>query len=669
MSALADLTDPVDDADVEWASRILGLRDLDEARYDFLTTMESVDVTACPGSGKTTLVVAKLAILARKWKSRTRGICVLSHTNVARREIEERLAGNEAGHLLLRHPHYIDTIHGFVNRFLAIPWLLSNGHSVTAIDDDITAAARRRNMGSGLYTVTQFLERKQWTVERLRLQGTNFTDPLGDGGFPAGRHAKTYQIAAEALSKAARQGYFCHDEMLLFGEALLQEHPEAARLLPRRFPVLLIDETQDTSVRQERIIVSALPLSRMESVQRVGDPNQAIFEDEADASTFPDPLRRPISLSKSFRFDDSIASRASGLGVNPLTPGGLQGVRAAEPGEPPGRHVIFVFPDNDPARVIPEYAAHVARVMEAMQPAQPGNGSVIAIGEVHRVKNDVGAGDPKFPASVCHYWDGYRPASASRTPRPRELVSHVRAARALTASGRSPEAINMIASGITRLVNTISDDPVIKPGMRPHLTPDRQLAGSPEGRGAYHAILLAAAPDAEDSPEQWRKTIMNARIVTGALLNVQPKAVTSDLLNWISPPANDDATPGEWATQPNSQRVQVGGRVIEVQMSSIHAVKGETHFATLVMETYNYTHSLKSLLPWLLGDAEGAYDPQGKPVAPRQQKRLRLNYVALTRSTHVVCLAIPNTALGPDSERDHRASRLQARGWHIKEIQ
>ncbi len=41
-------------------------------------------------------------------------------------------------------------------------------------------------------------------------------------------------------------------------------------------------------------------------------------------------------------------------------------------------------------------------------------------------------------------------------------------------------------------------------------------------------------------------------------------------------------------------------------MSSIHAVKGETHFATLILETFLYSHAIKSLLPWLLGKRRGA---------------------------------------------------------------
>jgi DNA helicase-2/ATP-dependent DNA helicase PcrA len=52
---------------------------------------EFVDIQACPGSGKTTLIAAKLILLAKSWKQSTSGICVLSHTNVAKNEIISRL--------------------------------------------------------------------------------------------------------------------------------------------------------------------------------------------------------------------------------------------------------------------------------------------------------------------------------------------------------------------------------------------------------------------------------------------------------------------------------------------------------------------------------------------------------------------------------------------------
>lgn len=185
MSGAPPLIDPVTDEDIDWVCDLMKLRALDGARRDFLKALASVDVAACPGSGKTTLVVAKLALLARKWQSNTRGICVLSHTNVAREEIEHRLGGTDVGQRLLGYPHFIDTIHGFVNRFLALPWLLSAGYRVTAIDNDLTTRVRRRHLGEKDYRrLNGYLEQKFKSFDGLRINTANFASPLADGTFP-----------------------------------------------------------------------------------------------------------------------------------------------------------------------------------------------------------------------------------------------------------------------------------------------------------------------------------------------------------------------------------------------------------------------------------------------------------------------------------------------------
>ena len=95
----------------------------DEERISILKTMRSIDVQACPGSGKTTLIAAKLILLAKKWPLSDQGICVLSHTNVAKDEIIERLKKSKSleAQRLLSYPHFIGTIQEFTNRFLALP--------------------------------------------------------------------------------------------------------------------------------------------------------------------------------------------------------------------------------------------------------------------------------------------------------------------------------------------------------------------------------------------------------------------------------------------------------------------------------------------------------------------------------------------------------------------
>ena len=182
--------------DIAWASELLELpphaftgSDGSDPRVGVLTTMDPMDVAACPGSGKTTLLVAKLAILARKWEDRTRGICVLSHTNAARREIEARLGSSSAGNRLLSYPHFIGTIHAFVDEFLAVPWLRSLGYPVRLIDTDI---CERRRWSKIEFRLRCGLANRRVCESDLKLVAPDFSVALKRGPFPLGETTETY---------------------------------------------------------------------------------------------------------------------------------------------------------------------------------------------------------------------------------------------------------------------------------------------------------------------------------------------------------------------------------------------------------------------------------------------------------------------------------------------
>ena len=94
----------------------------------------STDVAACPGSGKTTVLLAKLKLLADKMPLENgAGICVLSHTNVAVNEIKNRLS--DYADRLLNYPNYIGTIQSFIDRFVTMPYLRNiSGQNVQVVD-------------------------------------------------------------------------------------------------------------------------------------------------------------------------------------------------------------------------------------------------------------------------------------------------------------------------------------------------------------------------------------------------------------------------------------------------------------------------------------------------------------------------------------------------------
>lgn len=141
----------------------LGLDKPDPERLAILGYSKSCEVQSGPGSGKTTLLTAKLALLAEHWRDPHRGVCVLSHTNVARREIEGRLAASASLRRLLEHPHFIGTFQAFVDQFIALPYLRQRKLPSVAINDERFACRAWDTYMSGGYHKAKGWLRMRWT--------------------------------------------------------------------------------------------------------------------------------------------------------------------------------------------------------------------------------------------------------------------------------------------------------------------------------------------------------------------------------------------------------------------------------------------------------------------------------------------------------------------------
>jgi len=104
---------------------------------------------------------------------------------------------------------------------------------------------------------------------------------------------------------------------------------------------------------------------------------------------------------------------------------------------------------------------------------------------------------------------------------------------------------------------------------------------------------------------------------------------------------------------------------VHIRVGSIHSVKGETHTATLVLETFWYDHHLENTVPWLTGSKSGA-----ESAGTRQSTRLKLHYVAMTRPTHLLCLAMKRSTFeNGDGESDQNSiGALEHHGWQVKVI-
>ncbi|WP_370661077.1 hypothetical protein [Psychrosphaera algicola] len=93
-------------------------------------------------------------------------------------------------------------------------------------------------------------------------------------------------------------------------------------------------------------------------------------------------------------------------------------------------------------------------------------------------------------------------------------------------------------------------------------------------------------------------------------------------------------------------------------VSTIHRAKGETHTATLIMETYNKGYDINQLLPLLKGKKKKGLEAKKKVL-----------YVGMTRPTHLLCIAIHRTYAKSAKNRvtlsEQDLDQIRANGYEV----
>ncbi len=670
---LTDYIPEVTDADIDVAQRYFGVS-FDAARRDVLRSHESFDVQACPGSGKTTLLVAKLAILAEKWPHTRRGICVLSHTNVARLEIEKKLAGVATGQLLLAYPHFVGTIHSFVNDFLALPRLRSEGQSIRLIDDDACGEFCRRLLYSNCAytTAKQFLAQKEQhtpdrTVRALRCEGMDLTLCSAAGKLPCGPSSESYRILSEIKQKASGRGLWRFDDMFAWAERLLAKHPEVAEFARWRFPVVFLDEMQDTSELQGHLLANVFPVTACGLRQRFGDSNQAIFDyGGSRAETDPFPGETVRSIPNSQRFGPMIAAKADPLAPNPPHPallgeGPRQNLFSVAIDTTRMQHTIFLFAADSANRVLPAFGK---LLLETFPDEVLRSEAFVAraIGRVGKSDTD----GSKLPRHLGDYWVDYEPRSAKLEVRPSKLADYVHLAQRKRVNAIDcAESVKIAFKGICGLVDVIAPDTVSAGGQS-----IRWLWDALGVNEAAASILRNLVWDwcidlVTISERDWANQIARVRSALRPVIAEQWNGEAETFCQWSTEFAGPAKSEGHQThTIPNRYRFTHGGRFVDIDVGTIHSAKGQTHTATLLMETYFKKHDMEDLLRWISGEMCGATSETGK----ERPERMRLVYTAMTRPSHLLCLAMRKTMIEQINTESETRHRLTKREWTLIDL-
>ncbi|MED7819072.1 MULTISPECIES: ATP-dependent helicase [unclassified Francisella] len=222
---------------------------------------ENVYVTACPGSGKTRALTARIAKGVEELKYRSNKVLAVTFTNRAADEIKTRLEENytiESGRV------WAGTIHSF-----ALEWIIK----------PYASYAETLNYG---YSIADEFETRKILSKLKVARGLRVFDDVNTTfnrqGMVENSDARAKEVEQEYRQILSSRKKIDFDQSLYFAFQLMERLPEIAQTLGNIFTHICVDEIQDTQDLQYAILSKIFNEScKKPSLFIVGDENQAIY--------------------------------------------------------------------------------------------------------------------------------------------------------------------------------------------------------------------------------------------------------------------------------------------------------------------------------------------------------------------------------------------------------
>jgi DNA helicase-2/ATP-dependent DNA helicase PcrA len=286
---------------------------------DAVCCEDDLMLTACPGSGKTRVIISKLSRVIDEIRDTPRTVACITYTNAAVQEIESRLRH----HLQPGDDAYYDicTIHAFCLNHIFRPFChlikgYKDGFKVLTpesaeFERHVTAICAQH----GRYNLT-FKDFEDFTLLRMDLEGR----PVGIG---IERGALTPEVATAYWKRIREAGFVDFANIIYYSLLLLRRRPEILSYASAKFAWILVDEFQDTTDLQVEILALIAGKGRTHFLL-VGDPRQSIFRfagarpDLAEQFAKRITARTDKQLSGNFRSSAPVIAHANML--YPRTP-------------------------------------------------------------------------------------------------------------------------------------------------------------------------------------------------------------------------------------------------------------------------------------------------------------------------------------------------------------
>jgi DNA helicase-2/ATP-dependent DNA helicase PcrA len=290
------------------------LEGLNSEQIEAVKTLEGpLLVHAGPGSGKTRVIVHRIAYMVLEAKIKPRHILAVTFSRKAAGEMQKRLEEllGETASLLT-----VSTIHSACLRILRREGIPGLGTAFEVYDEEEQNKLIRQCMEkAGLSIEDNDLRRFKGMISyaKINMIGPDSVVPGSAGRFDDASAAvyRSYQ------SELKRQRALDYDDMLISTHRLLKENEPVLKKYQQLYRYILVDEFQDTSSLQYQII--RLLGSGHRNVCVVGDPDQTIYSwRQAEIRNIDHfrkdfPGTRVIGMDENYRSTRAIVDAANAL--------------------------------------------------------------------------------------------------------------------------------------------------------------------------------------------------------------------------------------------------------------------------------------------------------------------------------------------------------------------
>ena len=641
----------ITDDDIKYTEEILlkpGQK-FDEERRCFIRNLSTIDLQAVPGSGKTTALLAKLLIIEKRLPLlENRGILVLSHTNAAIDEIKERI-----GHhcpKLFSYPNFIGTIQSFVDIFLAIPAYVNKfKRKPIRIDNEIynetiekffkfgKTGFSQQEKNNAIYYNSNF---NILFTYRFSFNKGEFTlkKSLNGGELEVKTPSKKLKpFSAQELKrinewllitkmKVMEAGVLHFDDAYVLADVILNNIKDYKALIQNRFQYVFVDEMQDMEQHQFQLLETLFTGINCNSVfQRLGDVNQSIFSGNISTLEIWKQRKKKLFINGSHRLSKPIANIVTNLS---LAPSELEGRGLNDDGtEITIKPLLIIYEVENVTQVIPAFSKKLKEYIEngSLPKNKLNNFHAIGWRKNHDhedkiclsdylpvLKNSIGTSSIDFETLEDYLLNHSKDDKTLATRRKSILNALVKLLRIEGVKDEFTRSYTI--SSMVRFIKLFKPD--IYPVFKLHL---------------YNWSVNLIDIETESVKGEIQKYIPDFLSLFDSQINY-----SKDFIN----------NPAIYGTVDNQEVANYyNNDGFKVNVSTVHSVKGQTHTATLYLETFFSTghgsYESQRLRSQFTGTQirEAIKNHKGAGLEKIKQSA-KMAYVGFSRPTHLLAFAV-----------------------------